>query len=100
MALAKGRWAIWLARSLTNLRGDCVYPFTGLRLLLPAIIPSWRFFDAVAASPRVDYAITAPDTQPRLGRICPPPRPRDAGRHGAAHGVERASGTKRSIWSA
>jgi hypothetical protein len=57
-----------------------VYPFTGLRLLLPAIIPSWRFFDAVAASPRVDYAITpAPDTPnpawaeyaPRPARVTP-----------------------------
>lgn len=39
-----------------------MFPFTGLRLLLPAIVPSWRFFDAVTASPRVDYALlTAPD---------------------------------------
>lgn len=30
---------------------------SGLRLLLPAIIPSWRFFDAVTASPRLDYAL-------------------------------------------
>lgn len=37
-------------------------PLTGLRLLLPAIVPSWRFFDAVTASPRVDYALlTASD---------------------------------------
>lgn len=34
-----------------------VFPFTGLRLLLPAIVPSWRFFDAVTASPRLDYAL-------------------------------------------
>lgn len=34
-----------------------VFPFTGLRLLLPAIVPSWRFFDAVSASPRIDYAL-------------------------------------------
>ena len=39
-------------------------PFTGLRLLLPAIIPSWRFFDAVTASPRLDYTVlAAPDVQ-------------------------------------
>ncbi|HEX7872895.1 MAG TPA: hypothetical protein VF475_08300 [Sphingobium sp.] len=39
-----------------------MFPFTGLRLLLPALVPSWRFFDAVSASPRVDYAIlAAPD---------------------------------------
>jgi hypothetical protein len=29
----------------------------GLRLLLPALIPSWRFFDAVAPSPRVEFAL-------------------------------------------
>ncbi len=39
-----------------------MFPFTGLRLLLPAIVPSWRFFDAVTASPRVEYArLGAPD---------------------------------------
>lgn len=37
-------------------------PLAGLRLLLPAIMPSWRFFDAVSASPRLDFALlTAPD---------------------------------------
>lgn len=30
---------------------------TGLRLLLPALVPSWRFFDGVTASPRLDYAL-------------------------------------------
>jgi hypothetical protein len=34
-----------------------VFSFNGLRLLLPAIVPSWRFFDAVTASPRLDYAL-------------------------------------------
>lgn len=34
-----------------------MFPFTSLRLLLPAIVPSWRFFDAVTASPRLDYAL-------------------------------------------
>ncbi|WP_068092080.1 hypothetical protein [Novosphingobium rosa] len=34
-----------------------MFPITGLRLLLPAIVPSWRFFDAVSASPRLDYAL-------------------------------------------
>lgn len=39
-----------------------MFPFTGLRLLLPAIVPSWRFFDAVTASPRLDYALlSAPE---------------------------------------
>lgn len=30
-----------------------------LRLLLPALIPSWRFFDRVGPSPRVEYALHA-----------------------------------------
>ncbi len=30
-----------------------------LRLLLPALIPSWNFFDEIAPSPRVEYALTA-----------------------------------------
>ena len=30
-----------------------------LRLLLPALIPSWNFFDVIAPSPRVEYALTA-----------------------------------------
>lgn len=28
-----------------------------LRLLLPALIPSWNFFDVIARSPRVEYAL-------------------------------------------
>ncbi|TZG25949.1 hypothetical protein [Sphingomonas montanisoli] len=34
-----------------------MFPFAGFRLMLPAIMPSWRFFDGVSASPRVDYAL-------------------------------------------
>jgi len=35
---------------------------SGLRLLLPALLPSWRFFDVVSASPRLEYGLlTAPD---------------------------------------
>lgn len=46
-----------------------MFPFTGLRLLLPAIIPSWRFFDMVTASPRLDYALLAgPDTSAETWR--------------------------------
>lgn len=37
-----------------------MFPLTGLRLLLPALVPSWRFFDAVTASPRVDYVVLGP----------------------------------------
>lgn len=28
-----------------------------LQLLIPAIIPSWRFFDAIAPSPRIEFAL-------------------------------------------
>ena len=39
-----------------------MFPFTGLRLLLPAILPSWGFFDVITFSPRLDYALlTAAD---------------------------------------
>jgi hypothetical protein len=51
-----------------------------LRLLLPALIPSWNFFDVIAPSPRVEYALTsakddAPDDwrefRPRPERVSP-----------------------------
>lgn len=33
-----------------------------LQLLLPALIPSWNFFDEIAASPRIEYAVlSSPD---------------------------------------
>lgn len=36
-----------------------------LKLLLPALIPSWNFFDAIGPSPRIEYALTpAPDAEP------------------------------------
>jgi len=41
-----------------------VSPFAGLRLLMPAIVPSWRFFDTVTASPRVDYALLTASDEP------------------------------------
>lgn len=28
-----------------------------LKLLLPALIPAWNFFDVIAASPRIEYAL-------------------------------------------
>ena len=28
-----------------------------LKLLLPALVPSWRFFDTIAPSPRIEYAL-------------------------------------------
>jgi hypothetical protein len=43
-----------------------------LSLLLPALIPSWRFFKAVEPSPRVQWAVDAgtwQDYRPRPDRI-------------------------------
>ena len=40
-----------------------INPLAQLRLLLPAIIPSWRFFDAVTASPRLDFALLATEEE-------------------------------------
>lgn len=31
--------------------------FQTVRLLLPALIPSWRFFDEITASPRIEVAL-------------------------------------------
>ena len=51
-----------------------------LRLLLPALMPSWNFFDVIAPSPRVEYAVTgsadaAPEAwrefRPRSQRLAP-----------------------------
>lgn len=51
-----------------------------LQLLLPALIPSWNFFDVIAPSPRVEYAVTgtadaSPDAwrefRPRPARVSP-----------------------------
>lgn len=41
-----------------------------IRLLLPALIPSWRFFRAVAASPRIEVS---PAGQDRWSEVVPRP---------------------------
>ena len=33
-------------------------PIRAIQLLLPALIPSWRFFDWIAPSPRIEFAVT------------------------------------------
>lgn len=54
--------------------------FKTVKLLLPALIPSWRFFDVIAASPRIEYALlpsgdVAPrdwrELRPRPERVSP-----------------------------
>lgn len=36
-----------------------------IKLLLPALLPSWRFFDAIGPSPRIQYALLpSPDADP------------------------------------
>lgn len=51
-----------------------------LRLLLPALVPSWRFFDVIAPSPRIEYALGAApgavpggwrEFRPRPARLSP-----------------------------
>lgn len=43
--------------------------FRVILLLLPALIPSWRFFREVAPSPRIDYRLDGGDWR----RLCPRP---------------------------
>ncbi len=46
-----------------------------LRYLLPALIPSWRFFDYIRPAPRIEYAIVtkADDPAPRWQEFRPRP---------------------------
>ena len=46
-----------------------------LKLLLPALIPSWRFFDTIAPSPRIEFALlkTARDASGRWQEFRPRP---------------------------
>lgn len=49
---------------------------TTLKLLLPIMIPSWRFFDEIAPSPRIEYCLLAtPQAKPQDWHIF---RPRPA----------------------
>lgn len=34
-----------------------------LKLLIPALIPSWRFFDAIAPSPRIQFTLLTADDE-------------------------------------
>ena len=46
-----------------------------LQLLLPALIPSWRFFDRIGPAPRIEFALceTADDTRLRWQEVRPRP---------------------------
>jgi hypothetical protein len=46
-----------------------------LRLLLPALIPSWRFFDTIGPSPRLEFALldSATDATPEWREFRPRP---------------------------
>jgi len=46
-----------------------------LGLLLPALIPSWNFFDVIAPSPRIEYVLTASSAVPKRGWAEFRPRP-------------------------
>lgn len=47
-----------------------------LRLFLPAILPSWRFFDVIAPSPRIQFSLlnTATDTSRNWQEFRPRPK--------------------------
>ena len=47
-----------------------------LALLLPALIPSWNFFDVIAPSPRLEYALRPSSAVPQEGWTEFRPRPR------------------------
>ena len=44
-----------------------------LKLLLPALFPSWRFFQSVEASPRVEWALVGPAREPDWAAYRPRP---------------------------
>ena len=47
-----------------------------LKLLLPALLPSWRFFDFIAPSPRIQYALlrASDDTPEKWSEFRPRPQ--------------------------
>ena len=46
-----------------------------LKLLLPALIPSWNFFDVIAPSPRIQYALLNTENEIQLEWLEFRPRP-------------------------
>lgn len=46
-----------------------------LKLLLPALIPSWNFFDVIAPSPRIQYALLNTENEMSLEWLEFRPRP-------------------------
>jgi len=50
--------------------------FSALKLLLPAIIPSWNFFDVIVPSPRIQIALlqSKKQTKPEWAEFRPRPR--------------------------
>jgi hypothetical protein len=45
-----------------------------LKLFLPVLIPSWRFFDRIAASPRIEYTrLETPQSPPHWQEFRPRP---------------------------
>ncbi|MGD9843441.1 MAG: hypothetical protein AB7F79_04935 [Steroidobacteraceae bacterium] len=61
-----------------------------LQLVLPALIPSWRFFDTIVASPRIQYALL--DTEQYIITDWREFRPRPAR-------VSLATMLRRMIWN-
>jgi hypothetical protein len=64
--------------------------FATLKLLLPALIPSWRFFETIAPSPRIEFRLlkTQQDTNENWQEFRPRP----------AH-LSFANMLKRMVWN-
>lgn len=48
-------------------------------LLLPALMPSWRFFESIAPSPRIEYCLTNQDDSKNEAWVRFDPRPEHVG---------------------
>ena len=46
-----------------------------LKLLLPALIPSWNFFDTISPSPRIEYSLLTSENETSLNWIEFRPKP-------------------------
>lgn len=46
-----------------------------LKLLLPALIPSWNFFDTISPSPRIEYSLLSSENEKSLNWIEFRPKP-------------------------
>jgi len=57
-------FSVFSVFSVANSKPGTSYTAAMPTRLLPALMPSWRFFDAIGPSPRVDYAWVNDDAAP------------------------------------